>query len=239
MTARTPAPRWRGWLLVALVLPVAGAVFYEAQRLFRADWASAATRHNVVQWVSGKGAPQSQAEWDAALADLQTSLRITPDDPNLHERLGDLHAVAGQRDWADDTLRRAHFARAATAYEQATVLRPSEPGTWAMLAIARQAMGAGGAPVHSAWARARALGPFEGHVQPMLMQVVLADWDGATPEMQAWAKALFDAGNANMRKDINTMANRYGLRFAPDPAPASASAPTSASASAPATASAP
>ena len=222
MTARKPAPRWRGWLLLALVLPAAGMVFYEAQRLFRADWASAATRHNVVQWVSGAAAPKSQAEWDTAHADLQTSLRITPDDPNLHERLGDLHAVAGQRDWADASLRRGHFTKAAAAYEQATALRPSEPGTWAMLAIARQAMGASGAPVHTAWARARALGPYEGHVQPMLMQVVLADWDSATPEMQAWAKALFDAGNEGMRNDINTMARRHGLSFAPDPKPAAA-----------------
>jgi len=217
-TAPAPPPgRWRAALLLVLLLPVAGWVFYESQRTFRADWASASARHKVVQWVAGTAQPKDEAEWQQAHADLQRSLGITPDDPGMQERMGDLYAVAGQRDWAEEPRRRAHFAEAARYYQQAIALRPSEPGTWAMLALARQSMGAPPASVHEAWARAQKQGPYEGHVQPMLMQVVLAGWDDATPAMQAWAKALFDNGDAGTRSGINAMAKRYGLVFTPDP----------------------
>ena len=208
--------RWRTWVLLALVLPTAAWVFYESQRQFRAYWASAAVREQVLAWVSGNGLPKSAQVWDGARAAIQRSIDITPDDPDLYERMGDLHAVAGQRDWADPALRQAHYAEAATHYLHAIALRPSEPQTWAMLAAARQAMGAPPADVNAAWAKAQKLGPFEGHVQPILMQVVLADWDHATPPMQDWAKALFDHGNEGTRRDINVLAQRYGLVFHPD-----------------------
>lgn len=218
MALSRPAPGWRGWLLLALVLPTAGWVLFEAQRSFRADWASAAARQQVLAWVGGAGLPKTQQEWDAAQAALQKSLDLTPDDPDLQERMGDLHAVAGQRDWADAALRRQHYAQAVTYYDAAIALRPSSPQTWAMLAAARQAMGAPPATVQTAWAKAQKLGPFEGHVQPILMQVVLADWDGATPQMQAWAKDLFDNGGVAAQRDINVMAKRYGLQFTADAA---------------------
>jgi len=212
-----PAPVWRGWLLLALLLPIAAWVLYESQRVFRADWASAAERQHVLAWVGGAGLPKSQQEWDAAQAALQASLDLAPDDPDMQERMGDLHAVAGQRDWADEALRRQHYARAVDHYLAAIKLRPSSPQSWAMLAAARQAMGAPPATVHAAWDLAKRLGPFEGHVQPILMLVVLTDWDGASPAMQAWAKDLFDRGNEPTRRDINALAERYGLLFTPDP----------------------
>jgi tetratricopeptide (TPR) repeat protein len=203
-------------LLLALVLPAAGWVLLEAHRTFYADWASAAARQQVLAWVGGTGLPKSPAEWETARAALQTSLDLAADDPDMQERMGDLHAVAGQRDWADATLRRQHYAKAVSYYDVAIALRPSAPQTWAMLAAARQAMGAPPAAVQEAWAKARQLGPFEGHVQPILMQVVLTDWDGASPQMQAWAKDLFDNGGAATQRDINALAKRYGLQFTPD-----------------------
>jgi tetratricopeptide (TPR) repeat protein len=203
-------------LLLALVLPTAAWVLFEAQRSFRADWASAAERQQVLAWVSGAGLPGSAQEWQAARAALQASLDLAADDPDMQERMGDLHAVAGLRDWADSALRQRHYADAAAYYQVALKLRPSAPQTWAMLASARQAMGAPAAGVHEAWAKARQLGPFEGHVQPILMQIVLTDWNGASPPMQAWAKDLFDTGNEATRRDINALALRYGLQFTPD-----------------------
>lgn len=212
-----PARRWRAWLLLVLVLPTAAWVLYESQRSFRAYWASAAAQQKVLAWVSGAGLPRTQQEWDDAHAALQASLNLTPDDPDTTERLGDLHAVAGQRDWADEALRRQHYARAVDHYRAAIKLRPSAPQSWAMLAAAGQAKGDPPAAVHAAWQQAQRLGPFEGHVQPILMLVVLSDWDGASPAMQAWAKDLFDRGNEPIRRDINALAKRYGLLFIPDP----------------------
>jgi hypothetical protein len=56
------------------------------------------------------------------------------------------------------------------------------------------------------------------------MQILLADWNGASEPMQAWAKGVFDTGNAATQRDINALASRYGLQFTPDP-PAKPAAP--------------
>lgn len=221
---RKPSRCAAAWCLLGVSLPLAGWVFFEAQRMFRADWASAVARQQAQLWVSGKAPTPSQEEVRLALAAVQSSLAITPDDPVLHERLGDIQFAAGKRVGLDEHLRRQQFKAAADHYETATALRPREPGAWAMLALSRQLAGDQRSRVQAAWLRAQSLGPFEGHVQPLLMDVVLGDWSGATPAMQEWAKVLFDTGNDGVRNAINAMARPFGLVFAPD-LPASASPP--------------
>ena len=207
--------------LLLLALPLSGWVFFEAQRMFRADWASAEARIQVQRWVAGQGPAPTVEQWERAQAALQVSLAITPDDPDLHERLGDLQVTAGQRPGVGEQPRKLHFEAAARHYEQATVLRPNEPGAWAMLALSRQVAQAQPSQVQAAWHKAQSLGPFEGPVQPVLMDVVLGDWNGATPAMQDWAKALYDAGTEGTRNAINALAKPFGLVFSPDE-PASA-----------------
>ena len=208
---------WPTRLAAALLLAVSVWMLTEAQRTLRSDWGSAAARHHVALWASGRGAPADAPQaWEQARDALQRALSITPANPVLHERLGDAYFAAGQRDWQREKISREHFAEAALHYGRAIELRPDEPATWAMLASARQAAGGDSVGVQAAWARALALGPFEGHVQPVLMQVVLTDWDGATPAMQNWAKTLFDRGSIATREQINAMAKPYGLVFRPD-----------------------
>ncbi len=210
------AGQWQAWLVWAVVLPLAGWVMHEAQRVFRAEWATLAAREQVDRWAASPEGNASTPGWNAALEDLLAGLALTPDDPALHERLGDLYSVAGRRDWASSTLRVQHYRKAASAYENAAALRPGSAVAWAALASARQAMAADAAQVHAAWRQARKLGPFEGHVQPLLLQVVLADWDAASPAMQDWAKALFDRSDAPTQAQINVLAKYYGLAFTPD-----------------------
>ena len=152
-TDRRPVRR-TAWLLVALAWPVAGWVFFEGQRTARADWASVAARQQVVRWVSGEATPAGSDDWKAAHDAIQRSLELVPDSPEMQERMGDVYSVAGQVDWANDGLRNEHFRRAAAYYEASLALRPSEPGTWAMLAAARQAIHASPASVQQAWAEA-------------------------------------------------------------------------------------
>ncbi len=199
------------------LLAVAAWVFWAAQRQFRADWGSAEARFRVAQWAGHQGAPAGgQAQWQQVVQSLQRALGITPLDPKLHERLGDAHYAAGQRDWEDLELRRLHFANAVLAYETSVKLRPSEPGTWVLLAAARQIAGAPAEQVLAAWQNAARLGPHEGHVQPVLMQVALTDWDNADPAMQAWAKALYQSSSEPIRKQINALAREFGLVFSAD-----------------------
>ncbi len=215
-------PVWTRRVGAFVLLVVSAGVFFEAQRQFRADWTSAAARHRVVEWASGPGAPaHDQQQWEDVREALEAALAITPGDPALHERLGDAFFAAGQRDWQREAISRKHFAQATVHYGRAIELRPAEPGTWAMLASALQAAGSAHSQIHEAWARALKLGPFEGHVQPVLLQVVLTDWDSATPAMQDWAKSLFDRSSQSTQNQINALAKPYGLAFAPDK-PASA-----------------
>ncbi len=213
---RSTRMRWP-WAVPAAL--VCAWVLVQGQEMARADWASAAARRQVVQWVGAIGPAATPEQWEVARAAIQKSIDLQPDSPEWQERLGDAYTVAGQMNWADEALRVKHFSSASTHYEKATALRPSEPGTWAMLAAARQAAGAPLEAVHAAWVRAQALGPHEAHVQPVLMHVALADWDNASPAMQQWATDLFERSSASTRNAINAMAKGYGLLFTPSAAP--------------------
>jgi predicted TPR repeat methyltransferase len=127
-----------------------------------------------------------------------------------------LYCVAGRRDWEQMDQRKQLHRQAAVHYENALALRPGSAVAWAGLAIARQAMEDQPARVHAAWNEALRLGPHEGHVQPLLLQVVLSQWALASPPMQRWAEALFDGADAQKQAQINVLAKYYGLVFSPD-----------------------
>lgn len=218
MTLAPTQRRWYHLAAPACLLAVAAWVVFDAQRLFRADVTSAQARHDVQRWVSGQARPPSASQWEGAQAALREAILLTPADANLHDRMGDLFVAAGQRDWADGPASARHFEQAAVHYQRALDLRPAESITWAMLAAAVQSSGGARATVQAAWQTAQKLGPFEGHVQPVLMQVVLADWDQSTPAMQQWALAVFDRADAPTRARINVLAKAYGFAFTADAA---------------------
>ncbi len=208
--------QWKRWSLALAVLPLAGWMLFEAQRTFRAEVATLAAREQVLRWLAADGVPKSAPGWETALQALNDGMTLTPDDPELHERMGDLYSVAGRTNWSDATLRTQYYKQAAVWYESALQLRPGSAAAWAALAASRQAMGDSAPRVQEPWNRALRLGPFEGHVQPVLLQVVLVDWDNATPAMQSWAKALFDRSEPAVQAQINVLARYYGLAFSPE-----------------------
>lgn len=222
MSGRRLVWQWRDLPLLLVVLAVGGWACWQGQRLLRADLLSQGARWSVTQWASTGKAPASQADFDRAEAALTAALAITPDDPSLHELLGDLAGVAGRRDWADEAARPRHYAAAVAHYQRALALRPRDPQTWASLATAYQGLGDTGPLLHQAWAQALKLGPNEGAVQPMLLETALATWATATPAMQDWVTAFFLQSAEPQRKAINELARRYGLRFDADPATAQA-----------------
>lgn len=229
MSQRNKAALWRKLPLLLAVCTAGGWAIYEGQRVARADLMSVGTRKQVTAWASGAGMPNSLQEWDDALATLMAAQAITPDNPGLQESIADLHVVAGRRDWADLPLRQLHFSNAVLQYRKALALRSADPQTWAGLAAAYQGAGDTGTNLHQAWAKAMALGPNEGHVQPMLLETALATWATASASMQRWSMDFFEASAEPQRKAINEMARRYNLRFdlsAPAPATSTTSAPS-------------
>ena len=209
--------RWRSLPVLLIAAGVTGWVLWESQRVVRADFLSMRASRQVAEWVSGAVPPPSTQDWQQAQAALQAALAITPENAALHEQLADLHAVAGRRDWKDETLRAAHFRAAVAVYRMALERRPTDPRTWASLAAAYQGMGETGEPMRKAWDRALELGPNESHVQPMLLEIALATWASAPPHVQRWAEAFFAGSAEGQRKAINNLAARYGLAFEVDP----------------------
>jgi len=188
-------------------------VFWESQRLIRADFASVAALEQVAKWVARTESPPSVQAWESARAAIERAVEIVPDDPAMHEVRGDVYVVAGSQRWFDAQQRQTCFREAIGSYRKSLQLRPTEPQTWASLAAAYYGAREYGAPLQEAWARALALGPHEGQVQPMLMDLALATWSDATPEMRNWVEDTFENAPESSRIEINKMAATRGLRL--------------------------
>ena len=215
-TVKRAPPSLAAVVLLLALLPVCAWVLWQAQRTVRADLGSLQARVQVTAWANGTAAKATADDVAEAQASIERAVQLTPDSPAMQERLGDVHFVQAQQAWDDKAVRLQQLALAESQYRLALQLRPSEPQTWAMLATVLQGQEASVDQVHQAWETAAKLGPYEGHVMPALLQVVLGDWAGATPAMQDWAKKQFDDGAQPTRRAINAMAARYGLQFNAD-----------------------
>lgn len=219
-----PAPRegagvagspiaWRRLPMLVLVCAVALFVLAQGLTTMAADLASQGARRLVGHWVSHASAVPAPAELAQARAALLTSLALTPGNAALHEQLGDLALMASRLPNDDDAAARTEALRAAARhYRDALALQPRDPQTWASLSLALQAAG-DAASAQDAWHEALRRGPHEGHVQPVLLEVLLLDWPGATPDMQDWATTLFRQAGPRERLAMNRAAERHGLHF--------------------------
>jgi tetratricopeptide (TPR) repeat protein len=210
---------------LALTLCVAAWVFWESQRLIRSDFPLIAVRQQVVGWVAGQEKPASASEWESARDAIERAVEIAPDSAELHELRGDVYLVGGRRRWFNADQQQAHFRQAIASYEKSLKLRPTEPQAWASLAVAHYETHEYGAPLQEAWARALALGPYEGYVRPMLMDLALATWPDASPAMRKWVEDKFENGPESVRVDINKRAAFHGLQLSITPSAPSNDAP--------------
>jgi tetratricopeptide (TPR) repeat protein len=210
--------------LLLLTVLIACWVLWESQRLIRSDLGSAQARQKVALWVNRTETPKSVAEWEDARESIESASAIVPDDPAYQEIRGDVYVVAGASTAFSDSQRQDFFKQAIASYREALRLRPTEPSTWASLSAAYFASGDSGPPMQEAWANALALGPYEGHVQPVLMDLALATWAGATPQLQQWVQDTFRDASPRARAQINKLAEARGLRLAAVPADSASAA---------------
>lgn len=207
-------PTWKQGLAALVITVVGVGVIYEAQRIFRAETVAVGARYRVGKWISSIREPYSAQELEQARLDIERAMAITPENASLISDLADWYVVASDQDGVDEDRRRQLLQQAVAQYRAALALRPVDPAPWAGLASAYH--GLNDLPnMQAAWKEAYRIGPNEGYVQPVLMHLVLANWDnGATPEMQDWAKTLYDSSGPGPRKAINKLAAKYGLSFA-------------------------
>lgn len=174
-------------IVLAVCLPL--VLFFVGLSLWhgvRAAWGDAMTlsaRWLVAEWRENNGPAFTPALWVQAHDDLRDGLRITPDNPQLYDDLGYLHASRAQAigpTEADTPLgkyQRQLLDDAIDHYRVATRLRPTLPYSWVYLAKAKELRGQLDAELWQAFDKALKLGSGEAAVRLVLVEIACAHWN--------------------------------------------------------------
>lgn len=203
------APVWH-WLVFGLVAAVFVWVCVFGSRLAQAEWLSMEPRHRIAQWTQG-GQPWQMKQWAQMQGQLRQALRITPDNPVLHDNLASLYALRGQAYWPTQSLRRAYFLDARRHQVASLQLRAVNGRTWAALALSMHALGEPQANLYGALANARKFSPSDPKVQRLVASLVLAHWGTAAPEWRQWTFGLYHQPDVRRRLGLEAMFKTYGV----------------------------
>ena len=158
------------WLIALPLIGLIGWLVVTMWHWGTADLKIRWARETMDGWASAP-APEAWREVREILASARDSRPTLPD---AHEQLGRLYALrAGER---DDPVALAFLRQARASYEQALVLRPASPYTWAGLAWVIHRLGDEAAAAN-AIERADALGPWELEVQLTVIRLGHARWE--------------------------------------------------------------
>lgn len=196
------------WRTTALAIAAATSVAVAAGltayswRLIPADWGTTVRRGNMLDWVQGR-VQWTDEEWQERLDDVQRSINLVPEDPNLYDQLATMYAMRAQKVWTggkDGSPEVADYFRVVEALNKSLALRPTHAPTWAELAVAQAALGHPPEEVFETWRRARDLGPYLPEVRIRL--VWLAEvFDADTPaEAMAWSLQVDPKLSARVQK---------------------------------------
>lgn len=185
-----------------------------------AAWADAdvlKARWLVNQWRDGSGPIYSLKLWQQAHDDLQSALRLTPDNAQLLDDLGFLNAAraaslgnpnVGSAEYASQqTL----FSSAIDSYRAATVLRPTFPYTWAYLALAKHLKGETDTELWSAFDKAVRYGHNEPGAQTAIARVAFGHWDVLSKERKNQIITMIDTARPDPREKLIGAAEENGI----------------------------
>lgn len=204
----------RRWGPLFLVLIVVAWGVWQASRVARADFASMQARYRVDAWLAGKE-KWTLPQWVVARSDLLEAARIAPDSPITFDYLAALYIIRGQRAWSLDDLRQAYFTDAETYQRQSLLLRPHNGAAWANLALSQHALGESEGMIES-MRKALTYGPNELRVRQVLGELVLANWKVAPDDLRDWLKERHETGPIYEKRNIERLAQRYGVSFGPE-----------------------
>ncbi|MBL8515142.1 MAG: hypothetical protein JNJ55_14205 [Betaproteobacteria bacterium] len=167
-------------LLAAAILLLAA---WMALRMGAASWTAEDTEQDLTTWdkrTNDTGLPPTQAEWRAAVNDLQTAIARNPRDPHLKELESRLLALTIRK---GEGVTNRQFESIAPL-ERAAALRPTSPYTWANLAWALYVNGKVDARFYTVLERVVDTGPFEREALFVVIDLGLAIWDTAPKSTQ-------------------------------------------------------
>ena len=181
------------------------------------DAGSLQARWSVNAWREGTGPAASPAQWLAARDDLQAALHTAPNNAQLLDDLGFLHASRAQAlgtpaaGSAVMLKQQSLLADAIVSYRASTSLRPTFPYSWAYLALAKHLLGQRDAEFWLAFDKALHYGHAEAGVQPALAQMAFADWPALGGDRQNRLTRMVSTAPAASRKRLLDMAAQGGV----------------------------
>ena len=207
-----------GFVVLALVLMgFAGLSTWHGVRIAWADANTLAVRWTINQWRDGKGPVYTPELWAQLRDELLAGLQITPDNPQLLEDLGYLHASRAvamgwpKMDSAEEVTRQSLLAEAIDNYYAATELRPTFPYSWAYIALAKHLKGHQDAEFWVAFDKALRYGSFAEGVQPVLAKLAFAQWTKLAPQRRKGITLMITSSKGKSRQILMRMIEKAGV----------------------------
>lgn len=190
---------------VALLLIAA----WLALRMGAASWTAEDTEQDLSAWdkrTNETGLPPTQAEWQAAMRDVQAAIARNPRDPHLKELESRLLALTIRV--GEGVTNR--LSESIAPLERAAALRPTSPYTWASLASALYANGKVDVRFYAVLERAVEAGPFEREALFVVIELGLAVWDTAPKSTQLAIQTALKNADRHEAAIIVEIAQRRG-----------------------------
>ncbi|GAP35635.1 hypothetical protein ISF6_1408 [Piscinibacter sakaiensis] len=191
----------------ALVLVFAAAAFHAA-KLIRADFAAMEARALVRSWADGS-TRWTVRQWQLAHDDTLSALRITPDNPALHDQMAVIFLIRARDAWPSKAMQQLLYTEAARWQRSSLALRPGHGWTWAALAESLNALCPGSEEAWHAWRQAQRFTPHEMTVEPNLYRIGFAQWKTAPSDVKAWMRATYEQAALAQRRRIDDIAAQF------------------------------
>jgi hypothetical protein len=218
MAWQNPLLRRAGAVLsILMVAGFAALSLWHGVRIALSDFDTLAVRWSIREWSEKRNAVPSPEIWEQAQGSLQGALQITPDNPQILEDLGYLHASRAQAmgwpkmDSPDEAVRQNLLTQAIDEYRGATLLRPTFPQPWAYMALAKHLKGTQDAEFWVAFDKALLFGNFAEGVPPVLAKLAFAQWTKLSPQRLELVTVMINSSRGPTRQTLLGMIQKAGV----------------------------
>ncbi len=216
----------------ALFLLIAACSVWYGGRAAWGDANALGASWQVAEWRAGRGPQQTPELWNETRDTLKETLSITPDNAQLYDDLGYLHAARAQVfgvTEAGSALRKYQDSlldEAIADYREATRLRPTFPYSWTYLALAKHIRGVNDAEMWLAFDKGLHYGATEDALRTALTVIALDQWKTLEPERQTAVRAMVALAPEAPHAKLLALGQAHGVTFAAAAKPAAAALPS-------------
>ncbi len=209
---------WFAAGLTGLVIAAAASLWFVVQAAW-ADASSLSARTTVTGWREGTGPVITAALWERTRDQLQDALRTAPDNAQLHDDLGYLHALRSQGlgsvplDSPDYSLQQSLMDEAIVHYRAACALRPTFAYTWTHLALSKHYRGQYDAEFLAAYDRAVQYGHSEAALHISLAELTYSQWQRLGPQRQQAFADMVATARESSSVMFRVLAERAGIQL--------------------------